>query len=131
MKNKGFSRDVCRSMIAMLDQDRSGMLNYSEFEKLWTSIRTWKVFSHSICQLSVIHSHFQLIVPQGLFKKYDKNNSGTLSGFELRQALESAGYNLNNHILNILMHRYGNKEREIDFDDFMMCAVKLKTMIGK
>lgn len=29
------------------------------------------------------------------------------------------------------MHRYGNKKGEIDFDDFIMCAVKLKIMIGK
>lgn len=62
---------------------------------------------------------------------YDKDNSGSLSGFELRQALNSAGYKLNNHILNILMHRYGSKQSEIEFDDFIMCAVKLKTMIGK
>lgn len=27
------------------------------------------------------------------------------------------------------MHRYGNKNNEIEFDDFIMCAVKLKTMI--
>lgn len=62
---------------------------------------------------------------------YDKDNSGSLSGFELRQALNSAGYKLNNHILNILMHRYGSRKSEIEFDDFIMCAVKLKTMIGK
>jgi hypothetical protein len=53
-----------------------------------------------------------------------------LTGFELRQALTSAGYTLNNHTLNILMHRYGNKDAEIEFDDFIMCAVKLKIMIG-
>lgn len=28
------------------------------------------------------------------------------------------------------MHRYGNRKGQIHFDDFMMCAVKLKTMIG-
>lgn len=61
---------------------------------------------------------------------YDKDNSTALSGFELRQALNSAGYHLNNHILNILMHRYGNKKRELEFSDFIMCAVKLKCMIG-
>lgn len=66
-----------------------------------------------------------------VFRMYDKDNSGALSGFELRQALNSAGYHLNNHILNILMHRYGNKNCEIEFEDFIMCAVKLKCMIGK
>lgn len=68
---------------------------------------------------------------QLVFKLYDKDNSGALNGFELRKALNSAGYHLNNHILNILMHRYGNKNHEIEFGDFIMCAVKLKCMIGK
>ncbi|XP_063920494.1 calpain-B-like isoform X5 [Zophobas morio] len=106
-KARGFSKDVCRSMIAMLDTDRTGKLNFEEFEKLWTSIRVWK----------------------NVFLKFDRNNSGTLTGFELREALSSAGYTINNNILNILMHRYGNKDGEIEFDDFIMCAVKLKIMI--
>lgn len=29
------------------------------------------------------------------------------------------------------MHRYGNKQGQLEFDDFIMCAVKLKTMISK
>ncbi|XP_068898276.1 calpain-A-like isoform X5 [Tenebrio molitor] len=106
-KNKGFSKDVCRSMIAMLDIDRTGKLNFEEFKRLWMIIRAWK----------------------SVFNQFDKNRSGTLTGFELRQALTSAGYTLNNHTLNILMHRYGNKDAEIEFDDFIMCAVKLKIMI--
>lgn len=62
---------------------------------------------------------------------YDKDNSGHLSGFELRQALSSAGYQVNNHILNIIMHRYGNKNDFVEFDDFLLCAVKIKYIIGK
>lgn len=62
---------------------------------------------------------------------YDKDKSGTFSGFEFRDALTSAGYKLNSKVLNILMHRYGNSSGQLDFDDFMMCSVKLKTMIGK
>ncbi|PSN50085.1 Calpain-A [Blattella germanica] len=83
-KNAGFSKDVCRSMVAMMD---------------------------------------------AVFKLYDKDGSGCLSAFELRQALNSAGYRLNNHILNILAHRYGSKNGLITFDDYMMCAVRLKAMI--
>ncbi|KAI4469987.1 calpain [Holotrichia oblita] len=106
-RNKGFSNDVCRSMVAMLDADHSGKLGFEEFKSLWSDIRDWK----------------------NVFRLYDKDNSGTLDGFELRQALNSAGYHLNNHILNILMHRYGNKQAQLEFDDFIMCAVKLKSMI--
>jgi calpain len=54
-----------------------------------------------------------------------------MSAFELREALNRAGYRLNNHVLNILVHRYGTQEGMIAFDDYIMCAIKLKSMIGK
>lgn len=73
----------------------------------------------------------KLLFLQAVFRLYDRDGSGYLSAFELRQALNSAGYRLNNHILNILVHRYGTKEGLISFDDYIMCAVRLKTMIGK
>ncbi|KAK8727150.1 hypothetical protein OTU49_009721 [Cherax quadricarinatus] len=104
---EGFSKDVCRSMIAMMDVDRSGKLGLQEFLQLWTDIRIWK----------------------NAFKLYDKDSSGLLCSFELRQALNSAGYRLNNHICNALTLRYGDKEGRISFDDFIMCSVKLKTMM--
>nr|CAD7200723.1 unnamed protein product [Timema douglasi] len=99
VKNDGFSKDVCRSMIAMMDVDRSGKLGFEEFKALWVDIRHWK------------------------------DGSGYLSAFELRHALNSAGYRLNNNILNILAHRYSSKDGMITFDDFMMCAVRLKGLI--
>jgi len=81
---------------------------------------------------------------------YDKDNSGHLSSFELRQALASAGnhykyttskiyftkknflkgYNVNNKVLESLALRYGNEKGQVMFDDFIMCAVKIKCMIG-
>ncbi|XP_011153616.1 calpain-B isoform X6 [Harpegnathos saltator] len=106
-QDRGFSKDICRSMVAMLDVDHSGKLGFEEFKTLWNDIRKWRA----------------------VFKLYDKDESGYLSAFELRQALNSAGYRLNNHILNILVHRYGTKDGKITFDDYIMCAVRLKTMI--
>lgn len=38
-----FSKDICRSMVAMMDADRSGKLGYEEFKELWVDIRNWKV----------------------------------------------------------------------------------------
>lgn len=105
--DRGFSKDICRSMVAMLDVDHSGKLGFEEFKTLWNDVRKWRA----------------------VFKLYDRDESGYLSAFELRQALNSAGYRLNNHILNILVHRYGSKDGRITFDDYIMCAVRLKTMI--
>ncbi|XP_018306166.1 calpain-B isoform X4 [Mycetomoellerius zeteki] len=105
--DRGFSKDICRSMVAMLDADHSGKLGFEEFKTLWNDVRKWRA----------------------VFKLYDKDESGYLNAFELRQALNSAGYRLNNHILNILIHRYGTKDGKITFDDYIMCTVRLKTMI--
>ncbi|XP_046752049.1 calpain-A isoform X4 [Diprion similis] len=109
LQNEGFSKDICRSMVAMLDTDRSGKLGFEEFKSLWNDIRNWRA----------------------VFRLYDRDGSGYLSAFELRQALNSAGYRMNNHVLNILVHRYGTKDGMIAFDDYIMCAVRLKTMIER
>lgn len=45
MEKAGFSKDVCRSMIAMMDWDRSGKLGFEEFKRLWIDIRQWKVIT--------------------------------------------------------------------------------------
>ena len=66
---------------------------------------------------------------QAVFKLYDQDRTNKLNGYELREALGSAGYHLNNHILNSLVYRYGAADKTISFDDFIMCAVKVKTMI--
>lgn len=49
---------------------------------------------------------------------------------EINKVCNFSGYRLNFHVLRALVLRYG-KRGKINFDDFIMCAVKLKTMIGK
>lgn len=102
-----FSKDCCRSMLAMLDTDKSGRLNLPEFEVLMGDIYKWKA----------------------AFKQYDRNGVGRLNVSELRDALNSAGYQLNNRVLNALVHRYGSRDGTMAFDDFIMCAVRIRTMI--
>lgn len=96
-------------MVAMLDIDQSGKLGLEEFRSLLNNIAKWKA----------------------VFKLYDRDLSGKLSAFELREALGSAGYKLNNRILNALAHRYSSRDGMVAFDDFIMCSVKIKTMMGK
>lgn len=96
-------------MVAMSDTDVSGKLGFEEFKKLLLNIEKWKA----------------------VFKVYDETGCGRLPAFKLREALASAGYGLNNHIVSALGHRYGSRDGSIAFDDFIMCAVKIKTMIGR
>ncbi|XP_030385583.1 calpain-B [Scaptodrosophila lebanonensis] len=107
MGGEGFSKDAVRSMVAMLDKDHSGRLGFEEFEALLTDIAKWRA----------------------VFKLYDSRRTGSIDGFHLRGALNSAGYHLNNRLLNALAHRYGSREGKVPFDDFLMCAIKVKTFI--
>uniref|UniRef100_A0A0A1XHT6 Calpain-B n=1 Tax=Zeugodacus cucurbitae TaxID=28588 RepID=A0A0A1XHT6_ZEUCU len=102
-----FSKDACRSMVAMMDKDQSGNLGFEEFESLLTDIAKWKA----------------------VFKFYDRQHSGEIESFQLRDALNSAGYRLNNRVLNALGRRYTSREGKITFDDFLMCSVKTKSYI--
>lgn len=103
----GFSKDICRSMIAMMDADRSGKLGFEEFQVLWQSVKDWR----------------------DVFYKYDADKSGALSASELRQALNSAGFRVNNRVILALVLRYGNRDGALAFDDFISCAIKLKAMV--
>lgn len=109
LKGQGFSEDVCRSMVSMLDKDNSGGLGFEEFKELWIDLRKWRE----------------------VFRLYDTEGRGGIPAYHLRDALHSAGYTVNAHILNVLAHRYGSSDGYIHFDNFIMCAVRLKTMIAK
>lgn len=48
LKSTEFSKDVCRSMVAMMDSDKSGKLGFTEFRELWVDIRNWKVYLSTV-----------------------------------------------------------------------------------
>ncbi|XP_075541676.1 calpain-A-like isoform X2 [Dermacentor variabilis] len=101
-----FSLDICRSMVALIDDDYTGTLTVEEFAVLHKHIKQWKE----------------------AFKSYDKGSTGYLSTYALRNALRSAGYVVNQHVLKALVLRYGH-DRKISLADFIGCAVKLMCMI--
>ncbi|KAI1295389.1 Calpain-A [Halotydeus destructor] len=113
----GFTLDSCRSMVALLDEDRSGKLGLDEFTSLWRYVRHW-------CNV---------------FKKHDADNSNSISANELRAAFNEAGLTVNRHILQCLVLRFGkviggNKgdikvERALTLNDFVHCCIKLKYSI--
>ncbi|KAM9420694.1 calpain-3b isoform 1-T1 [Salvelinus alpinus] len=106
MKTDGFSLESCRSMIALMDTDGTGKLNLQEFKHLWSKIKTWQL----------------------IFKKYDKDKSSTISSFEMRNAVNDAGFRLNNQLYDIITMRYADEHLNIDFDSFICCFVRLEGM---
>ncbi|MCJ8731302.1 hypothetical protein PDJAM_G00197950 [Pangasius djambal] len=106
LKTDGFTQEACRSMINLMDTDGSGKLGLTEFHVLWEKIK-----------------HYLEV-----FRKFDVDKSGTMNSFELRMALESAGFKLNNHIFQLIILRYTEQDLSVDFDNFVTCLVRLETM---
>ncbi|XP_008141262.1 calpain-3 isoform X3 [Eptesicus fuscus] len=106
LKTQGFTLESCRSMIALMDTDGSGRLNLQEFHHLWKKIKAW----------------------QKIFKHYDTDQSGTINSYEMRNAVNDAGFHLNSQLYDIITMRYADKYMNIDFDSFICCFVRLEGM---
>ncbi|XP_034017711.1 calpain-3b isoform X2 [Thalassophryne amazonica] len=106
LKTEGFSLETCRSMIALMDTDGTGKLNLQEFKHLWSKIKQWQL----------------------IFKKYNKDQSCSISSFEMRNAVNEAGFHLNKQLYDIIAMRYADEHLNIDFDSFICCFVRLEGM---
>lgn len=60
---------------------------------------------------------------------FDADRSGTVEAHELKQALNSFGYNLQQQTLDVLVRRFSNNGK-IGFDDFVSCCVKIRALTG-
>ncbi|KAG3255991.1 calpain 12 [Ictidomys tridecemlineatus] len=74
--------------------------------------------------------HFQqlwshLLVWQATFDKFDEDSSGTMNSYELRLALNAAGFHLNNQLTQALTSRYRDSRLRVDFERFVSCAAQL------
>uniref|UniRef100_A0AAQ4R2N4 Calpain 1 n=1 Tax=Gasterosteus aculeatus aculeatus TaxID=481459 RepID=A0AAQ4R2N4_GASAC len=54
--------------------------------------------------------------------------SGTMSSYEMRMALDSAGFKLTNQLFQLIILRYTEADMSVDFDNFVTCLVRLETM---
>lgn len=101
-----FRVDVCRSMVAMLDDDRSGKLSLSEFKKLCRCLKKWV----------------------SVFEENDTDKKGFVRSFQLREILKMVGYTVSNQTFHTLVMRYGDPDGELHFQDFLHCLVRLNKM---
>ncbi|XP_050565515.1 calpain-2 catalytic subunit [Cygnus atratus] len=106
IKSDGFSIETCKIMVDMLDNDGSGKLGLKEFHTLWTKIQKY----------------------QKIYRDIDVDKSGTMNSYEMRRALEAAGFKLNCQLHQIIVARFADEDLIIDFDNFVRCLIRLETL---
>ncbi|XP_025905772.1 DNA polymerase alpha subunit B [Nothoprocta perdicaria] len=106
LRSKGFSVEACRSMVNLMDKDGNGKLGLLEFNVLWNRIRSYLA----------------------VFRKFDLDKSGSMSAYEMRLALEAAGFKLSKRLHELIVTRYAEPDLALDFDSFVCCLVRLETM---
>ena len=95
----------------IFDTDRSGSINFMEFEGLYRYIQDW----------------------HGIFLRFDRDNSGTIDRKELHQALLGFGFSLPADMVRKLEKRFApppapgaERSRGISFVRFLMACVTVK-----
>lgn len=106
IKSDGFSIETCKIMVDLLDNDGSGKLGLKEFHTLWTKIQKY----------------------QKIYREIDVDRSGTMNSYEMRRALETAGFKLNCQLHQVIVARFADEELVIDFDNFVRCLIRLETL---
>ncbi|XP_004578605.2 calpain-9 isoform X2 [Ochotona princeps] len=104
IKVKRLSLLSCKNIISLMDRSGNGKLEFTEFKVFWDKLKQW----------------------MRLFVQFDADKSGTMSSYELRTALKAAGFQLGNHLLQLIVLRYADEELQLDFDDFLNCLVRLE-----
>jgi Ca2+-binding EF-hand superfamily protein len=108
-----FDTDTVKMLMSIFDTDRSGSIKFAEFSGLWKYIADW----------------------QGVFRHFDRDQSGTIEGRELSEALRSFGYNLSPSLLTMIEQKYSSAPTGghgpppgITFDRFVRACVVIKTL---
>uniref|UniRef100_G3NNP2 Calpain-3 n=1 Tax=Gasterosteus aculeatus aculeatus TaxID=481459 RepID=G3NNP2_GASAC len=104
LNTKGFSLESCRSMIALMD------VSFVSSASGWPCLPSFLL--------------------QGIFKHYNADQSGSINSYEMRNAVNDAGFRLNNQLYDIITMRYANEGMNIDFDSFISCLVRLEAMFS-
>lgn len=92
----------------MFDKSNSGTISFDDFGALWKYITDW----------------------QNCFRSFDKDGSGNIDKNELRAALQTFGYNLNETTVTTMLQKFDRLGKgTILFDDFIQCCIMLNVSI--
>ncbi|KAI8054229.1 hypothetical protein BDF22DRAFT_401471 [Syncephalis plumigaleata] len=102
-----FNIETVRLMMNLFDVNNDGRIGFNEFAGLWKYIEDWK----------------------RCFQSFDTDRSGTIDCNEMKQALLTFGYNLNDRMIQMMITRYDKHGRgTVTFDNFIQACVTVKTL---
>ncbi|NP_001280285.1 uncharacterized protein LOC100163108 [Acyrthosiphon pisum] len=102
-----FNPETVRLMMNMFDKSNKGTITFEDFGALWKYIVDW----------------------QNCFRSFDKDNSGNIDKNELRAALQTFGYNLNDATVTTMLQKFDRIGKgTVLFDDFIQCCIMLNNL---
>ncbi|WVW83623.1 hypothetical protein I302_105644 [Kwoniella bestiolae CBS 10118] len=104
--------DAVKMLMNIFDTDKSGTINFMEFEGLYRYIQDW----------------------HGIFRRFDRDNSGLIDRKELHNALLGFGFSLPKEMVILVEKRFAppptsvnaQQNKGISFDRFLMACVTVK-----
>lgn len=133
----------------MVDRDRSGYIDENELQQALSSgyqrfnIRTIRLlmslFKNPHDPLRIGPKEFVALWSclgqwRTIFERYDKDRSGKIDLFELRDALYGIGYAIPPSVLKVLISKYDDgsgRKIELNFDSFVECGMIIKGLTEK
>nr|XP_020840584.1 calpain small subunit 2 [Phascolarctos cinereus] len=95
-----------KSIVAVMDSDTTGKLGFEEFKYLWNNIKKW----------------------QCVYKQYNTDHSTSLGRMQLKEAIQAAGFQLNEQLYQLIIRRYTEEDGSMDFNNFISCLIRLDAM---
>ncbi|XP_076075998.1 calpain-B-like [Mytilus galloprovincialis] len=101
-----FSLEAARSLVTLMDRNRSDALNFDEVVKGWNEIKAYK----------------------RIFEQFDKDGSASVDTYELSKVFRALDFTVNRQVLIAIVRRYGNRNNKIRLTDFLIVIFKLTLM---
>ncbi|KAK3136078.1 hypothetical protein QOZ80_5BG0427720 [Eleusine coracana subsp. coracana] len=131
------------------DRDRSGMIDDGELQAALSgySYQSFSIRTVHLLMYIFTNTNLRVIGPKeftavfqslqnwrAIFERFDRDRSGKIDAFELRDALLSLGYSVSPTVLDLLVAKFdktGGKCRAIEYDNFIECCLTVKGLTEK